>query len=322
MKGIYRIELPTPFEVGPVNIYFIEGDILSIIDTGPGTQIAFTIFKEKIGEIGYQIKDIGNVIVTHGHLDHYGMSNLIETESGASVYMHRNDAEMVSAFHDKNSEIFNLLKSSMSLSGVPEKIILRIMSNFLSHEDLGKTPKVIRYLDDHEIIDIGGYMLRVIHTPGHSPGSICLLEEKKKILFSGDTLIKDISPNPIYDIFDKERQLGSQGLIEYLKSLEKIKRYNVDLVLSGHREVIKDHKKRINEIIKHHEEKKLDILNKLSEKTKTAFELTRIVYNDLPLSELFLGIAEIVGHLEILEVERKVESFNDGGVIYYKQVYI
>lgn len=320
MKGIYRIEVPTPFKVGSVNTYLIQGETISLIDTGPQTQNAIDTLRRKLEEIGYQIKDIDEVIITHGHLDHYGMSNLIEEESGASVYMHKEDASIVSALHSKNIEVFSSLKRSMSLSGVPEGIISRIMALFKSHENFGKLAKKINYVNEGEVLDFGEYMLKVIHSPGHSPGSICLLEEGRRILFSGDTLIEDISPNPIYNFLDKEKQLGSRGLIKYLQSIDKIKKYDVKLVLPGHRNIIKDYKKRINDIIKHHEEKKLSILSKLSREPKTAFEISRIVYEDLSLSELFLGIAEVVGHLEILEQEGKVESFKVNEVIYYKKL--
>lgn len=86
---IHLLSIPTPFPVGPVNVYLLEGEPLTLIDAGPLTDDAFEALKAGLKELGYSLKDIEQLIITHAHHDHFGQAGRIVEESGAPVLSYR-----------------------------------------------------------------------------------------------------------------------------------------------------------------------------------------------------------------------------------------
>ncbi|MEA2054472.1 MAG: MBL fold metallo-hydrolase [Candidatus Thermoplasmatota archaeon] len=143
------------------NIYFIKDEESALIDAGTGFN-SHTV----IGKIGeeIQLKEISAIILTHEHFDHYGGIFHLKKYCSAKVMIHERGAEIIERGSDQSAAFFGVK---------PPKI------------------KAHRKLKDGDIIKIGTKRLKVIHTPGHSPGGICLYEEGSKSLFSGDTIFSD-----------------------------------------------------------------------------------------------------------------------------------
>jgi glyoxylase-like metal-dependent hydrolase (beta-lactamase superfamily II) len=173
------------------------------------------------------------------------------------------------------------------------------------------------FLDDGDEIPFHTMIWRTIHCPGHSPGLICFYWPEKKILFSGDHLLKEITPNPILNVPETTLPLRYSSLKEYLASLEKVGNLDISLSLPGHGGEITEVKGLIQKIFTHHQERMDLICSILSKGEKTPFEIAMDLFPGVPPFEIFLGISEAVGHLEILKEKEIVEVTEKEGKDYY-----
>ncbi len=318
LAGIHVIPLPTPFPVGEINVYFLEGDEPTLIDAGPSTQEAYHTLKERLAALKYTIKDIKKIILTHWHLDHSGLAKRIANESGAKIYIHRLDNEKVNEKAlDVLVENFGLVKEYFKESGLSNEFansffgyIDMLFKNYL------ETFCCANLLDGGEELEIGGKIFYVIHTPGHTIGHISLYDKEKKLLFSGDHILKHITPNPVMDLVNKKKY-GFKSLISYVDTLSKMRDMDVKLVLPGHGDFVYDLKEKIDEIMYHHQLRKQTLLDLLTQGKKTRATLSSELFGTLDEMQIYLGLSEVEGHLEILEREGKVEKERDGELIYY-----
>src|SRR6267154_1356877 len=93
---IHKLVIPTPFYIGPINIYLVDDDPLTLIDTGPRTDEAMAALKEQMLAVGHRIKDIERILLTHTHEDHCGQTSQIQELSGAQVYVHEWESKRLS----------------------------------------------------------------------------------------------------------------------------------------------------------------------------------------------------------------------------------
>jgi glyoxylase-like metal-dependent hydrolase (beta-lactamase superfamily II) len=170
-------------------------------------------------------------------------------------------------------------------------------------------------LADGEIVECGERKLKVIHLPGHSAGSVGFYDDEG-LLFAGDHLLAEITPNPLLDLSARAKN-GYKSLKSYLNSLELTKKLNMSLVLPGHGKNIDDPLTLIDRFSMHHANRKKEILSLLSENEKTKWEISCLLFGDLQTREIYLGLSEVEGHLELLEEERKVAKRKKEGILYY-----
>src|SRR4029453_5322081 len=128
------------------------------------------------------------------------------------------------------------------------------------------------FRDDHEFIFASG-SLRVVHTPGHTPGSCCLLRESNRLLLSGDTVLKTITPNPVLnpDPIDPERRFPSLG--EYLVSLARIRTLAPPLIKTPHRDAVTDYEAYFNRLVRHVRERQARVMSLVPPTGITAWEM-------------------------------------------------
>ena len=74
---IHRISVPTPFYVGPVNVYLIEEDPLTLIDAGPRDDASLAALRSGLAQLGHKLSDIKRIIISHAHADHYGLAKVV-----------------------------------------------------------------------------------------------------------------------------------------------------------------------------------------------------------------------------------------------------
>ena len=191
------------------NIY-IHGN--TAIDAGTGFN--FTRLMMLLRVLKKSLGDFKQVINTHGHFDHIGGNGYF---LNAKVAIHEADAPILEKGDEKIS-----------------------MADFFDGKLKARKPDII--LKDGDIVDVNGMECQVIHTPGHTPGSICLYEPKGKILFSGDTLFAD-------GVGRTDTPGGDPDVLA--ESLRKLAKLDVDKILPGHGEpVLKDGNKVIEDILK------------------------------------------------------------------------
>ena len=163
------------------------------------------------------------------------------------------------------------------------------------------------------------YHLKVIHTPGHSPGSCCLYESQQRILFSGDHIIKHITPNPLIEINRNYlRDFSYQSLKAYLNSLDKLIGLDVQFVFPGHGEYIKDLSGIISTYKLHHQERMDLVWDALKKQSRPIYHLIDDVFPFVPENDVFLAVSEIFVHLEILINEGRAELVDPGPPALYR----
>ncbi len=316
-----------PFDVAPelatANIYVLGKTRLTLIDTGPGIRGALEFVKNGFEDAGLSINNINRILITHGHMDHFGLTRKIlkSIDHSVEVYMHPEDSWSVTTEFFEKRQWYTELKRMGSLAGIPSGIIDEIRSKLDEYYSIADPIDDVLNLEDSDEFEGEGYHLRVIHTPGHSPGMCCFYETRNKLLFSGDHILKDITPNPLITLDrNKLRNPEYQSLQAYKSSLEKVSGLDVSSVFTGHGNFIEDMKGVLQSYETHQTRRTNLVLEALGKSSATAFELVDKVFPLIKKEELFLALSEIMAHLGLLEIEGRVEKEEEGTPIVYRAV--
>ncbi|MEF8778633.1 MAG: MBL fold metallo-hydrolase [Natronomonas sp.] len=317
MDDVHRLQIPTPFDVGRVNCYVFAGEELTLLDPGPDTEAAYEELSTGLERYGFAIDDIDRVVITHPHMDHFGIAGRIVEESGAYSVAHRDATHRLvdPIGHFDHEQTF--FRPFLQKMGVPERTAETAVKLPEAYSDYQTPLGVDRKLTDGDSVDVG-VELKAIHTPGHAPGSVCFVSAADNTGFTGDHVLGHISPNPLLTLEPGAEDERTRSLPTYLDSLRRM-RGGVDIGHAGHGDVVPDLDERIEAIIEHHHSRKErieDILRKQS--GATAYEVMEEMFPDLPATEIFPGMSEVIGHLDLLEDENRVEITEADGVRQYR----
>ncbi len=310
---IVPLTIPTPFYVGEVNVYLIKEDPLTLIDVGPKTKEASEVLREKLAKNGVKFADIQRIVLTHAHEDHCGLAKQVRDESkNAEIFVHEWETGHLFGrlAHDKHKKL-------MLRSGVPESVFNEMRSLY---EDISLLTDSLddadfRPLRDDMELEFAGGSLRVLHTPGHTPGSCSFVREADRTLLCGDCVLKRITPNPILspDPIDPSKRFRS--LAEYLVSLARLRSFSPTLAYGGHGEPVTDFEEIFHRYVRSIDERQKKVVSLVSHGGITAYELaTRLFPGSFDHDvHRFLAISEAVAHLDYAESEGKlaVEVSND-----------
>jgi glyoxylase-like metal-dependent hydrolase (beta-lactamase superfamily II) len=313
LDKIYKIELPIPFPLKSMNVYFIDDSPRTLVDAGIKTEVSFETLKKGLETIGVGLNSIERILITHGHIDHYGQAKRLSSLSNAPIYIHSKEYGRIRSFIHS----LGFIKSILLRNGAPETLVNEAIHYMESAQIMADSLDEAFFLDDGDSIFFKSMSWKTIHCPGHSPGLICFHWPEKKILFTGDHLLKEITPNPILNVPEYRPPFRYPSLKDYLNSLEKIEGLGLSLLLPAHGEEIHDVKALIQKIFTHHKERMDRILFSLSKKEKTPFQIAMDLFPGVPPFEVFLGISEAVGHLEILKEKGIVKVNEKEGKDYY-----
>lgn len=318
LPDVFSIKLPLPGrKPGPVNVYLFKGREVTLIDTGM-TQTS-GILKKALGEHGIGFSDVDRIILTHGHFDHYGAAKKIVKAGRAKVIAHAEDKALI----ETGREFFtNRYENFLQILGVPLSIgiLLRLLS--FMFQQMADNCEVDVIISEGDEIGIGQYRARIVETPGHSRGSICLFLEKEKVLFCGDTIIEHITPNAFIMLDEKEKLPVRLSQDEFYKSLDKIKKLSPSIIYSAHGKAVSD----INKIVAGYEkafaERKNNVLSLVRSGEKNVYRLARRLFPEigglrLPL-EIFLSISEVYTTIQVLQKEKKVSLNISNGLLEVK----
>lgn len=210
----------------------------------------FESFFEVFDGVGHSISELRRIVITHGHVDHYGFARTLVELSGARVFIRKDDIRKVTGVHAKDfTENFYEMKDFLLGMGMPEEEIENTREGVKKFAAFGKQLSDCEPFDNGNTFALGsGGQLKVIHCPGNTPGSVCLYDEGNRILFTGDHFLQDRVPNTIIEpIFGRARKYKS--MVSYLSSVERMKRLSVDLVYPGHGNPFYDISSAINNVL-------------------------------------------------------------------------
>lgn len=320
MNESRRIAIPTPFQVGRVNCYVFDDDGLTLVDPGPASDDAREALVAGLAERDATLADVERILITHPHMDHYGATRQVVEASGASVQAHPDATRILQdpdGFLDLEQAYFGPYLRSM---GVPERLVDTVVSLPEPYADFREPVAVDAELRDGDGVALDG-QFEAIHTPGHAPGSLCFVAADGSVAYTGDHVMAHISPNPMLTLEPGTDDERTRSLPTYVESLERLRACNVEVGYAGHGETVTDVTGRIDEILAHHRGRKDRIASFLdAEAPASAYAVMQELFPDLPVTETFAGMSEVVGHLDLLEDEGAVELDEAAGVIRYRSV--
>lgn len=304
-EGVHLIQVAPSHRHRTVNLYFIEDEKPTLIDTGYSDEASLKQVRQTLKSMHYSIQDLALIINTHSHHDHVGGNESLQKSSGAQIAAHPLEAEIILNPKKAWEKAMNDLQDLANASGIPKQVKRNVMRMRMKAEPSTVDVLINRSLEGGSVLNIGSTQLEVIHTPGHSPGHICLYDRNRRILFSGDHILPHTTPN-------------INDLREFTDSLRKTLTYNIDSIAPGHEPIIKKPKVRILELINHHirREEAFYRLIKWRE-TSTLYELITDYWGYLSTRHLTLALREGYAHVEKLVEDGKVDVDKKGEIEYY-----
>jgi glyoxylase-like metal-dependent hydrolase (beta-lactamase superfamily II) len=315
---LHQLSIPTPFPVGPVNVYLAEGERLTLIDTGPRYEPARETLRQQLDELGYRVSDLQRIVLTHTHADHCGLAAELVAESGAEVWTHAENVERLGGDGDAGRMAF--YARLLRWSGVPLPVMVKLAKVQQGLHQYAEPLTPDHLVSDGDRLGLGSDVWHVLHTPGHTGGLICLYQPERRLLVSSDHLLRDISSNAMVDPPPTGSAKRPHRLVEYLSQLRRVAKLDLKLTLPGHGPVITDHRALIQERLAFHEARADRVRETLDEKTLTAYQIAATLFPELDPVNTFLAVSEVIGHLQWLECEGKVSHADRGGTARWTRV--
>jgi len=318
LAGVHRLAIPTPFAVGRVNCYLLEDEPLTLIDTGPNSGKALDELQGQLARHGHSIDDLELVILTHQHIDHLGLVEIVVEHSGAEVAALGAAAERLANFGEDAEREDEFAVELMLRSGIPQEVAFALQSVSRSFRGWGAHAEVTRPLADGEEIGFRDRTLQVLHRPGHSPSDTVFWDERRRILIAADHLIAHISSNPLIARPLDGSPGRPQALVTYIESMKRTREMPAEIVLSGHGEPIVDHVALIDDRLAKHERRKEKIYDLIAERPRTGYEIAQSIWGNVAVTQAFLTLSEVIGHADLLVNEGRVREADDGEVVRYE----
>lgn len=305
---LHRLTVPTPFPVGPVNLYLATGDSLTLIDTGPRYDPARQALHAQLEDLGYAPADLDRILLTHAHSDHCGLTAELVEASGAEVMTHPANFAELADYAEERAQRLAFYALLMLEAGVPMETMMEIDRRRRGYGRFSHIVQPDTPLEDGMTVRLGDEGWRVLHTPGHSGGLICLYQPQRRILLSSDHLLQEVSSNPLVEPPPEGGTERPKRLIEYVEQLQRVAELPLELALPSHGPPVDEPKRLIAERLRFHEQRAQQILETLGEEGRTVYELTLNLFPELDPINRFLAISEVIGHLDWLEARGEVCS--------------
>ena len=318
LAGIHRFAIPTPFAVGRVNCYLIEDEPLTLVDTGPNSGKALDELTARLGERGHDLGDLELIVVTHQHIDHLGLVEILVEHSGAEVAALGAAAQRLASFEEDAERDDAFAVEVMLRNGIPEDVTVALRSVSRSFRGWGSHVQVTRPLEDGGTLALRDRRLEVLHRPGHSPSDTVFWDAERQILIAADHLLPHISSNPLITRPLDGSSERTQALASYIESLRKTREMPIEIVLPGHGEPITDHVELIDSRLAGHDRRKEKIYRLIAERPRNAYELAQALWGNVAVTQAFLTLSEVIGHADLLVNEGRVRAADDGSVIRYE----
>ncbi|QQE75571.1 MBL fold metallo-hydrolase [Brevibacillus composti] len=315
-KGVFQLEIPTPFSVGPVNLYLLQGEKLTLVDAGPLTEEAWHALNAGLESIQVRLEDIEQVILTHHHVDHCGQLERLRRVSQAHTMAHPLAVPYVEmdeaflSFHDRF--FYDLYRES----GVPDEKLVIIEKYHRLITTFAEKSRIDTVLKHGQKVP-GLSEWTVLYTPGHSQSHLSLYRETDRVMVAGDHIIKRISSNAFIEPPRDQSQARPLTLVQYRTALQMCADMEIDLALSGHGEPVAGHRELILQRLQKNWERTDRLRELLRDGEKTAYELNALLFPTLYEQELPLTLSETLGHIDLLKILHQVECREAEGVLYY-----
>jgi glyoxylase-like metal-dependent hydrolase (beta-lactamase superfamily II) len=304
-EGVYRLALPLGIHGVPtVSAYLLRGaDGDTLVDCGiaagvdeegdPGPDGTAAV-TAALTATGSRLERLQRLVVTHAHIDHFGLAGEVVRRSGGELWMHRRTDLDIAKYDDPEEAV--------------DRRTLMLADHGLFGEELTETSEGLRdwlpvmpsigrpsrLLDGGESFSVGGRMWEVVHTPGHSPGHVCLWNAAERLLCSGDHLLQVVSPPVTFERGFEPDPLGS-----YLDSLDRVRELGPEMVLPGHGTPFRDGARRAEAIAAGKRRRLAQVRELVESRSRTVPELTVDLFGSVRMTgaQRHFVTAEILAYL-------------------------
>jgi glyoxylase-like metal-dependent hydrolase (beta-lactamase superfamily II) len=299
---IETLSLPTPFPVGPVNVHVVLRDPITLIDTGPLTDDAWAALGAGLARFGLGVADVKRVLLTHGHHDHYGLAGRLADASGARLLGGALDRRN---FRQERNP--RLLLDDMARGGFGLPARLGVMASIAGVDLFAQPLEAWDELAGGETLPGDGWSVVVRSTPGHTPGSLTFEVPEAGVVFTGDTVLKEITPNAVVDEDPLEPGRPFRSVSTYFRTLEEIDRaHGGETLLTGHGSPIPDWRAHKSVLDRRYRLRVSQITRELAKGPLTVRDLVTAIFPRVRTLEVFLAYSEVLGFLMYLEDEGRV----------------
>ena len=301
--GVFELRLPIPFEDGLVNVFlFADGDEADLLDCGMNSDESVATIKSAVEQIG--AKRLRKLVVTHIHPDHYGAAGSLAGPGMADLYIHRLEVPLVHPRYVELDQLVHEVHTYLLVNGAPSPEAEVLSNSQRALSQVVKTAEPSVQLDGAELLEMGRRQLRVEWTPGHSPGHICLYDRNDKLLFAGDHMLPDLSPN-----IGLHPQSTPDPLHEYLDGLKRMAAFAPDLILPSHGRPFSDAPTRVKGLVAHHRRRLEQIVEIVGGGKTTGWDVALQLWGPRDnLYEKRLALQEALAHLQALAVDDRVRK--------------
>lgn len=317
--GIHRIEIPVPFieAGGPANVYVIENDdrTFTLFDTGIHTVEGRAALRIGLSLAGVEVRQISRVLISHGHIDHYGNAAMLSEESGAPVFIHPADAEKICG-HGSWATTLQEHWAELLTLGLPAE---RLQGLYERTRSSGTPPPQVprdrvRPLMPGTMLHFRHFDAEVLHLPGHTPGLVCLYDRAHRLFFADDHVLARVSPNPLLDFSLGTGATKFRALSRYLEGARFVHDLELDCVLPGHGPAFRGHRELLAGLFAFYRERQEKLRTRLQQGPASVFALVPVIFPHVSEARLYLTLSEVLGNLEVMEDEGRVRRERVAGV--------
>ena len=322
---IARIPTPTGYPgLGDINSYLIlpeEGsDELILIDTGICSDAAWKALEDGFTDLNLRIEDVTKILLTHGHTDHYGQAHRIHLLSNCELWAHE-DLWLTNERMRPPPERKELEMYFYTRWGVDSNLVKKALARRESIADRYHAMEPHHLLKDDEVVEIPGFNLKTIHTPGHCPDEVVYWQEEEKVFFSGDHLLPNITPVCLAQIARTKDGERPRALVEYQASLAKVEPYPARVTYPSHGAPIDDHR----ELIKSYglsTDRRMLKISRILEKSgaMNPMELGKELFPKAWEEQMVPVMSEILGHCDLLEQAGHITTEERNGIMEYHYI--
>lgn len=319
--GVFRLVLPLPFPgLDRVNAYLLkDASGATLVDCGihdpARDEGGWEDLVSAIEATGYELEHVTRLILTHTHIDHYGLAARMKETLGCEIWIHAAGDRELDVLRDPVSHAEKLRKA-LSEHGVDEEDL----DELTQFEDWRRFVSGVvgadRWLSGGETVTVGERDWDIVYTPGHARSHVCLFSASDQVLISGDHLLGSITPH-----IDFERDSDEDPLGLFLDGLQKVERLDPQLVLQGHGRPFDEGAERARVVERHHDRRLGAILQVVRKEPHTANEITDEIFGATLLNfQRRLALGEALAHLAYLVKRGELETSrrDDGHIVYLK----
>jgi glyoxylase-like metal-dependent hydrolase (beta-lactamase superfamily II) len=310
--GLHRIPVPVPFlhAGGPANAYLLEeeGGGLLMVDTGLSWGEGGAALDAGFQRLGFRYEDVREIVVTHGHVDHFGGARHVQERAGREipVLAHPIDAPKLTEGGWAFREHAPAYARHLVRLGVAADLAETVMARSAPAFELARPVTRTEPLADGRRFRGRDLELRAIHSPGHTPGLVVLHDAAHGILLSNDHLLERISPNPLIDLGPRDEPGWFRPLVAYEESIRRVRDLEIETVLPGHGPPFSGHRRVIDSLLAFQGRRQARLHALLEGGPRTAWELATSLFPRTGPDDLFLTLSETVANLEALEARGEV----------------